>query len=451
LRTILFFRTAIGLISGVKRVAVFISAGGIRFAWRGESATLRGDSRLKTLHKYITGQVLAALLLTVAVFAFVVLLLNVLHDVLPLLLKGSVSLGLAAKAVGLLLPFACVYALPMGFITATLLVFGRFSADQELTAMRASGVSLLSLISPVLLLSLFCCGLSAWFNLEIGPRSRVAFVNLRYALLHEMANAVIPEGQMVNDFHGYQLLVGKNNRGELEDVNIWRLKNETNWDVYIHAPRGRMATGRGTNQLVVDLFNARIFNLGAQRVSITAVDRQTFNFSPTAVTNQTIEPKISDMTFGQLRHKLNELKQRNLSPATGGSPATLDGLERTNLAEATNVSPADVSAILREAETARSREIERVRVAMHGGIAFSFACFGFTLVGIPLGIRVHRRETNIGIALALALVAVYYGFTMLANSLSARPEFYPHLILWLPNFIFQAVGAGLFWRANRGI
>ena len=405
---------------------------------------------MKTLHKYITGQVLAALLLTVAVFAFVVLLLNVLKDLLPLLFGGHVSLGLAAKAVGLLLPFACVYALPMGFITATLLVFGRFSADQELTAMRASGVSLLSLISPVLLLSLFCCGLSACFNLEIGPRSRVAFVNLRYTLLHEMANAEIPEGQMVNDFHGFQLLVGKNNRGELEDVNIWRLKNETNWDVYIHAPRGRITPGRGTNQLLVDLFDARIFNLGAQGVNIVKVDRQTFNFSQTAVTNQTPEPKISDMTFGQLRRKLNELKQRNLSPANGGSPFALDGLTQSNPA-ATNVSPAEVSAILREAETTRSREIERVRVTMHGEMAFSFACFGFTLVGIPLGIRVHRRETNIGIALALALVAVYYGFTMLANALSARPEFYPHLVLWLPNFIFQGIGAVLLWRANRGI
>ncbi len=405
---------------------------------------------MKTLHRYITGQVLASLLLTVAVFAFVVLLLNVLKDLLPLLLSARVSLGLVAKAIGLLLPFACVYALPMGFITATLLVFGRFSADQELTAMRASGVSLLALIMPVLALSLAGCAVSAWFNLEIGPQSRVAFLELKYDLLHEMANAQIPEGQWIpftTDGKKYRLCVDKNRNGELEGVNVFRLLNESNWDVLVNSPHGRLLSHGGTNQLVVELTDVHILN----GKTYSALGQTTINFSPNAVTNQTIKPKISDMTFGQLRQELRELQRNNLTQANLTSPAALADLQHLNLTVKTNASAAEVGALLRAAETIRGQQIGQVRVAMHREMAASFACFGFTLVGIPLGIRVHRRETNIGIAVALGLVVVYYGFSMLGDSLAGRPEFYPHLMLWLPNFIFQAVGAALLWRANRGL
>jgi lipopolysaccharide export system permease protein len=405
---------------------------------------------LKTLHNYIIGQVLATLLLTVAVFAFVVLLLNVLHDILPLLLGGHVPLWLVAKAIGLLMPFACVWALPMGFITATLLVFGRFSADQELTAMRASGVSLVSIITPVLILSLFCCGLSAWFNMEIGPRARVAFLRLRYELLHDVPDAIIREGQLQRFPSGtnvYQLYVARIRNGQLEDVNVYRMQGKTNWDVLVHAPRGRMVNGLATNQLAMVLSDVRIL----KGQTITAFDQQTVNFSLDAITDRTIKPKIDDMTFGQLRDEMCELQGGHLSSRNIGSPAGLAELEHLNLSAKTNASPAEVNALVREATRIQGEHIARVREAMHWEVAFSFACFGFTLVGIPLGIRVQRRETNIGIALALGLVVIYYGFTMLGASLAARPEFYPHLILWVPNFLFQAVGAVLLWRANRGI
>jgi lipopolysaccharide export system permease protein len=381
-----------------------------------------------TLHKYLTTQVLAALLLTVAVFTFVLLLGNVINEVLRLLIGGQAPLGTVLKAVGLLIPFVCVYALPMGLLTATLLVFGRFSADQELTAARASGVSLLSLITPVLLLSLLCCGVSAWFNMDLGPRSRVAYKKLISSARGDLANIQVPAGQPIYDFRGYILTVGENHGGSLKDVWISKIENETNLVESIHAPQGWLELNLTNKEIYLHLLDPR----GLSKNGSLAVNGwQTYpkNLYPTNTSASVqSEPSISDTTFWRLRAKARELERLNL-PADASQTA------------------AELRAQIRDVE----RLIERTRAEINRQVAFSFACFGFALVGIPLGIRVHRRETNIGIAIALALVLIYYSFVILGESLASRPELAPHLIFWLPNFIFQAVGVVLLWRANKGI
>src|SRR5262249_52165097 len=131
-------------------------------------------------------------------------------------------------------------------------------------------------------------------------------------------------------------------------------------------------------------------------------------------------PRISEMTLTQLWDELRDLEKRV------AAPQALSNLTKEQL-EA------------RKAEWKKQRKdlTSPVRVQIHQQVAFSFACFGFTLVGIPLGIRVHRRETNVGIGLALILVAIYYSFIVLGKSLDTHPEWAPHLIVWLPNFIFQ--------------
>jgi len=385
---------------------------------------------LKTLHKYLTSQVLVSLLLTTAVFTFVLLLGNVLKEILPLLISGQARLGLVMKAIGLLIPFVWVFALPMGLLTATLLVFGRFSAEQELTAARASGVSLLSLITPVLLLSLFCCVISMWFNTDLGPRSRVAYRQLRSDLLNGLANVQLPEGQPIDDFPGYILYVEKNRGGNLQNVLIIKPGNETNATTTINAPRGKLETDTLNKQLILHLFDARSVTWNGTRNTTGSSPELIFNFGLSTATNRPDKPGISDMTFWQLRDELHKREQQIGLPPEAA--LTSDELRA-------------------QAKELRSDLNEPILVKMNREIAFSFACFGFTLVGIPLGIRMHRRETNIGVAIALGLVLVYYSFIILGESLSARPEFAPHLILWVPNFIFQAVGAVLLWRANRGI
>jgi lipopolysaccharide export system permease protein len=388
---------------------------------------------VNTLHKYLTYQVIASLLLTVMVFTFVLLLGNVLKEILTLLINGQVRPGIMFEAIGLLIPFVWVFALPMGLLTATLLVFGRFSADQELTAVRASGISLLSLITPILLLSLFCCVASAWINMDLGPHCRVLYKDLLIRARSELVNVRLPEGRFIRDFPGYIFYVEKNRGGNLQGVMIFKLENGTNVETTLRAPRGQFETDAANKQLVLHLFDARSVTLNGLHVGITSFPMLTLNFDLSAATNQISKPKISDMTFWQLQDELRDLEQQfSLPPAASASPSELQ-------------------AQLREVAKQRTNLTEPIHVAMHRQIAFSFACFGFTLIGIPLGIRVHRRETNVGVAMALILVLIYYSFVILGESLSARPEFAPHLIFWVPNFIFQAVGAVLLWRANRGI
>jgi len=392
---------------------------------------------LKTLHNYLTRQVLASLLLTVAVFTFVLVLGNGLRGILEVLVNGHARFGTIIEAVGFVIPFVLIFALPMGLLTTMLLVFGRFSADQELTAARASGISLLSLITPVLLLSLLCCGLSAWINMEIGPQCDVAYKNLLSGMGGELINLqsperLLPEGQFIRDYRGWVFYTEKNNKGRLENVVVLKLENETNVALTITAPSGSVEINPTNKEIFVHLFQPRV--LTSSHIPWNSTEYTSPNLYPTNdLSPKFSKPKLSDMTFWQLRDELAD-RERELS---------LPPPDATNSVES--------SVQLREAAQRRADLTEPVRVEMSRQIAFPFACFGFTLVGIPLGIRVHRRETNIGVAVALGLVLVYYSFIILAESLSTRAEFAPHLIIWLPNFIFQAVGAILLWRANKGI
>ncbi len=373
---------------------------------------------------------LASLLLTVAVFTFVLLLANA-QDILRLLVGGQVRLGLLGRAIALLIPFAFLYALPMGLVTATLLTFGRFSADQELTAARASGVSLISLSAPVLVLSLVCCGISAWINLEAGPASRAQYKNILNEARSDLTGDQLPAGRLIYDFPGYIFLIDKNQKGNLENVNIWQYNDKTNQEtIYAFAPSGKSELDPTNKQLNIILFNVQGIihsTNGNPHFFQSATFPLTASLGSSPAAHE--KPTISNMTFPQLQEEL--LAREKL----------LDFLP------ATTNSASEWRAQIKETEGL----VEKVRSQMHEQVAFSFACFGFTLVGIPLGIRVHRRETNIGILMALVLVIVYYAFDVVGMQLSSRPEFFPHLIFWLPNFLFQAVGAVLLWRANKGI
>jgi len=372
--------------------------------------------------------------MTVAVFTFVLLLANVLKEIVGMLVSGQVPITTVLLAIGLLIPFVLVYALPMGMLTGTLLVFGRFSADNEFTAIRGSGISLISVISPVLLFSVFLSGICALVNMEIAPRCRVAYKQLLWSTGISRAGAFLPEKTFIKDFSGYVVYLGSVKGPNLKDVLLYKLdtaNDRVEW--YVRASEGRLKSSGNIVQL--QLFDAwRIDLKEGTRNQLPLYWSEGILF----YTNSAARPaehkiSLSDMTFQELRSELRNI-ERKLNPSVPTGKLSNEALRER----------------LREFQQQAQDLSTPIKVQIHRQAAFSFACIGFTLVGIPLGIRAHRRETTFGIAMALILVILYYSFFILGQSLETEAQYFPHLILWLPNFIFQAIGAVLLWRANRG-
>jgi lipopolysaccharide export system permease protein len=341
------------------------------------------------------------------------------------------------EAVGLLIPFVMVFALPMGMMTASLLVFGRFSADQELTAVRSSGISLVALVTPILILSLFLCGFSAWINLEAGPQCRVAYLHLIREMGLKLTATALPEGRYVKQTFNkknYMFYLGRNDGKTLRDVYICGF--DTNQppqpDLYIYAPRGTLQTTNDTTSAT--LYDQQTLTRREDGVWMTGFQgRADFPLNGGQTNDAYARPALSDMTLGQLRAELRGLEQG--FSARDERKLTTDELRAQK----------------RKLEHLKKDVTMPARVQLNLKVATSFACFGFTLVGIPLGIRAHRRETNVGLAMALGLAFVYYAFVIVGQSLQSRAEFAPYLIVWMPNFLFQAIGGVMLWRANKGI
>lgn len=349
---------------------------------------------------------LATLAMTVAVFVFVLLLGNVLREILLLLVHRQVSLTSVLEAVGLLLPYVAPFALPMGLLTAALLVFGRFAADQELTAARASGLSLAHLVAPLLVLALGLSAVTVLLNAEWAPRSRSAYKALLMRMGLQLGQGALPERQYIHDFKGLVLYIGSIRGSELEEVLVWRLDDQGRAEYKLRAERGRLESANDPAGFRLELTDVVAARRTAEGWVPAGYARSLVYILDRPAARPTRAPKISEMTWRQL---LDERRSRERQ-----------GIEATP-----------------------------VVVQLHQRVAFGFACFAFCLIGIPLGARLHRRETNVGVAAALVLVAIYFGFLLLANAWDTRPERHPHLLVWLPNFLFQGIGAYLLWRIDH--
>jgi lipopolysaccharide export system permease protein len=369
---------------------------------------------MKILGKYITRQAIVTLLLTIAVCTFVLLLARILKQLSDMLVNQKVGLEVVGYFVLLMTPNILSLSLPMAMLATAILIFGRMSADNEITAMRACGMSLGQVVAPVILVAAVASVCCLYINANIAPWCRFEFKTMFVRLGSQRPMALIEEGTYVRDFPGYVIYAAKKRGNILEEVMIYQLDESNNVSSSMRAQKGIVSAKPEERKLLLDLYNVRDAwhdskeptNVHKIRSDII-VERYPIEMDLSRALRQARATRqLGDLVFPELMDEIRELRAHGIYPA----------------------------AALMEA---------------HQRVAGAVACLAFTLLGIPLGIKTSRRETSIGIALSLGLALIFYFVTILANTLKGRPALFPEAILWSPNLLFEFLGLWLLWRIRR--
>lgn len=374
------------------------------------------------LHRHLFLAVAGACAAAVALFGFVLIAGQALRDLLGYVMAGQLTLETAARLLGLMMPYVAVYALPIGLLTAVLLVLGRMSSQQEITAMRAAGLSLGYISRPIWVIAAAAVLLSLALNFEVMPRARTAYrTTLVEAVRQNPLNFIVPR-TFVRDFPGFVVYVGEREGAELRDFWLWELDSQKRVQGVARARSGTITFREADNRMILTL----------REVSVETRDRdepEDFSRPQPVGTSEamTVElkldglfrqmrvgQKVNWMTYGQLTSRRAELE------AKGG-----------------------------EASREERRELTRIKVALSEKAAASFAVLAFAFVAVPLGIKVSRKETSANLGIAVALVLGYYFLAALAGMLERSPALRPEWWVWAPPVAYAAAGVWLFRRVDR--
>ncbi len=379
---------------------------------------------MNLLHRYIFKEIVAATAMAVGLFVFVLVLGNVMREVLDRLASGQIDLPMFGYLLVNYIPGVIPYALPLGLLTAVLLVVGRMCAQREFTAMRAAGLSLWSLAAPIMLVACLGTLLCLFINIDYAPAAdhavKVALANL---VRQDPSRLFIP-GSYVREFKGYIIRSGGREGPKLLDIWIWKVDDQGRAVARVHGSRGHLDYNSASDVLTL------ILEDGAEE-----------SYNPTDP-DYLASVKNAGPQFKGGGYPLN---MGDLIPFSAGftklSLLTVDELLRRRDEKPPNL------ANPKPAETAVWRM--EVQMQIQRDFAGAFSVLALALLGLPLSLRVGRAENFVNLALALGLALIYYFLLFSINLLHKHPELRPDLLLWAPNFIFEALGIWLLYRAAK--
>ena len=367
---------------------------------------------MRTITRYIVSSFFVTFLASLLVLTFV-LSIGAVFRVTDLIARG-VPWWPIFRIFLCAMPDALSIAIPIAVLASSLLVFSRLSADSEITAMKACGISMWSIVSRPAALSLALVAICLQNNNYLAPETHFIRRASAAQLGMQSPMELLDEGRFIEDFAGLTIYVGKRQHGLLHDIRIIDSR-EAGVRREIKASQGTVSVAENGKDMLLNLSTVRI--------------------DPARIENGRPVPGFVGSYTVRIENALSVHSYRKRD-ADMNTDELWDGITDT----------ARFYPDAKGEELARQRSV--LVFQLNERIVLAVSCFTFVLLGAMLGIRSQRRESSIGIALSLLVMFCFFLFIILAESQSKRPEMHPELIIWLPVAISFGLALHLLRRLN---
>ena len=349
------------------------------------------------IQTYITREVTVPFLLGIVLFTFV-LLLSRLLKLIELIVDKGVPFAEIFALFAALMPSFFVITVPLSFLLGTIIAFGRLSADSEIVAMKAAGLSIYRLVQPVVILAIFVCLFTAGLTLYAEPYGRA---NLRQKLIDIAYNkaALAIQPQIFNEeIAGLVLYANKVDAetGYLQGVFISDNRMGQTPAV-ISAKQGRIYSDRSNGKILMHLQQGSIHRLQQRKKTETY---------------QVVHFNSYDINLS-----LNEQDKQ-------GAHKALKGKEMST------------TALLKQIDSTKDDKQLEYLVEFNERIILPLSPLIFALLAIPLGIRSHRTNRGGGFAVALVVVLVYYLLLSMSKTMVIECGWPLQISMWGPTTLF---------------
>lgn len=363
------------------------------------------------INRYIAKEISITFFLGLGIFTFILLMDKILNLTELIVSKGVGVIDVISLIV-YILPSFMVIAIPMSFLLAVLLTFGRLSGDEEITAAKASGISLVQMMPPVISISVITFIATLFLMVYALPWGNHSFKTKIYKIVREKADTSIVPGKVLDSFSDIILYVNE------KDENSSRYKG------IVISEKGK---GAKSNTIIAS--EAEIISVPdklsvALRLYDGAIHKE----------GEKKQLRYNIIKFKQCDITLSiNIKKRKASPASKGDREL------------------GISELLIKVKElkAKGHKYDYLLVELHKKFSIPFACIVFAFIGAPLGIQGKRSGKAHGFIFSLLLITVYYVFLMAGEALGDKGSIPPFFSMWAPNFFFMAIGLHLLYKVNN--